>query len=845
MTRRVEIPQLALVMLVGASGSGKSTFARRHFLETEVLSSDRFRAWLADDENDQSVTSDAFESLRYIAAKRLVRGRIVVVDATNVQMESRKSLIALAREHDVLPIAIVLDVSADDCVARNAGRTDRRINAGAVRRQVTDLRRSLRGLQREGIRQVHRLTLAELDDAEVVRQPLWSDRRTEHGPFDVVGDVHGCREELELLLTKLGYAPTDDCAYEHPQGRKAVFLGDLVDRGPDAVGCVELAMRMTARGTALCIQGNHETRLLKKLRGKDVKLTHGLETTMAQLETIDAERRDAITTWIDGLISHFVLDDGRLVVAHAGMKEAYQGRSSGRVREFALYGETTGEIDSYGLPVRADWANEYRGRATVVYGHTPVLEAEWVNGTICVDTGCVFGGALTALRWPEKELVSVQAAREYFAPIRPLAAPAARPAQHAADDLLDVADVLSRLRVDTRLAGTVVVSEAHVRAALEVMSRFSADPRWLVYLPPTMSPSATSSRAELLEHPDEALGYYREHGITQVICEEKHMGSRMVVVLARDGDAARRGFGVSGAERGACVTRTGRRFFAEDRAMEAALLDRIDCAMARAGLWEELKTDWVVLDSELMPWSAKAQDLLRDQYALTGSAGTTALGDAVLALESATARGVELDGMLERTRRRVEHVARYIESYRRYCWPVASMEDLRIAPFHLMASEGAVHVDRNHHWHMGTLARLAETGDALFVGTRYRTVDLVDERSTAEAVSWWEELTGAGGEGMVVKPLDFLARGRKGLLQPAIKSRGAEYLRIIYGPEYPDQLEALRSRGVGRKRSLALHELALGIEGLERFVRKEPLRRVHECALGVLALESEPVDPRL
>lgn len=267
--------------------------------------------------------------------------------------------------------------------------------------------------------------------------------------------------------------------------------------------------------------------------------------------------------------------------------------------------------------------------------------------------------------------------------------------------------------------------------------------------------------------------------------------------------------------------------------------------MERSGLWDELASDWVVLDTELMPWSAKAQGLIRDQYALTGSAGTAALGDAIIALEAASARGVELDGMLERTRRRAGHVARYVDSYRRYCWPVASIEDLRLAPFHLMASEGAVHIDRDHLWHMRTLSRLADIGERALVATPHRVVDLGDERSVADAVAWWEERTAAGGEGMVVKPIEFVVRGRKGVLQPAIKCRGHEYLRIIYGPEYPDQIEALRSRGVSRKRGLASQEFALGIEGLERFVRKEPLRRVHECALAVLALESEPVDPRL
>jgi hypothetical protein len=208
--------------------------------------------------------------------------------------------------------------------------------------------------------------------------------------------------------------------------------------------------------------------------------------------------------------------------------------------------------------------------------------------------------------------------------------------------------------------------------------------------------------------------------------------------------------------------------------------------------------------------------------------------------------GVEVKDLFERTRERARLAKLYVDSYRRYCWPVESVGDLKLAPFHLLASEGGVHVDKDHGWHLAMLSKLCD-GDPILLATPYLIVDLTDPSSESDGVRWWEELTGRGGEGMVVKPLEFLARGRRGFVQPALKCRGQEYLRIIYGPEYtmPENLSRLRSRGLSVKRSLALREFALGIEGLERFVRNEPLRRVHECAFGVLALESEPVDPRL
>ncbi len=871
----IVIPECALVVLVGASGSGKSTFARRHFRPTEVLSSDTFRGLVSDDETDQAATPDAFDALRYVAAKRLAARKLVVVDATSVDPEARKPLVALAREHHYLPVAIVFDLPERVCQERNRTRTDRDLRPHVVHQQHERLRRTLRGLEREGFRYVTVLrSPEEVDGATLDRQRSWSNRSDEAGPFDVVGDIHGCAAELEALLAQLGYTVTEATGPDGvtfdvlpPAGRKLVFLGDLVDRGPDTPRVLRLAMAMVAAGTALCVPGNHEAKLLRWLRGKDVKPTHGLAESIAQLEREPPAFRQRVSDFIDRLVSHYLLDGGRLVVAHAGMRADLQGRASGRVREFGLYGETTGETDAYGLPVRYDWAGEYRGAAAVVYGHTPVPEPEWLNQTLCIDTGCVFGGRLTALRWPEKEIVSVPAARVYFEPVRPLRPALATAetaaagsavtltAQQAHDDLLDLADVSGKRIVETRLFRTVTIREENSAAALEAMSRFAADPRWLVYLPPTMSPPETSTRPDLLEHPAEAFAHYRRQGVARVVCEEKHMGSRAVVAVCRDAAAAARRFGVAPSDGiGIVTTRTGRRFF-DDRALEKALLGRVAGALGESGLLDELGADWVVLDAELLPWSAKAQALVREQYAAVGAAAEAGLGAAVSALEGAAARGVDVATLLERERERAGLVARYRDAYRRYCWPVAGIADLRLAPFHLLASGraepgakgGQVHVDRDHLWHMEVARRLAAVDPALLLATAHRTVELGDDASVAAATAWWEELTGRGGEGMVVKPLEFLARGARGLLQPAIKCRGREYLRIIYGPEYtrPEHLERLRARGLSAKRSLALRELALGIEGLERFVRGEPLRRVHECVFGVLALESEPVDPRL
>ncbi len=1164
-TRRpfyIEIPDFAVIALIGVSGSGKSTFARTHFRATEILSSDRFRGLVSDDENDQSATTDAFDALHYLAAIRLRNRKSVVIDATNVQPDARKQLLSVAKAHDCLAVAIVLDAPESVCAARNATRADRQFGPHVIRNQSRNLRQSLRNLKREGFRYVFALNPAQIEEAQITRIPLWTDRRAETGPFDLIGDVHGCYDELVELLTKLNYAPdAASGAWTHPLGRRIVFLGDLVDRGPKVVETVRLAQQMMAAGTAFCVPGNHDMKLMRALSGKNVTVSHGLAESLAQIDALPEAERESFKTeyvkWADGLVSHLWLDGGKLCAAHAGMKEDYIGRASGRVREFALFGETTGETDDFGLPVRYPWASDYRGKTTVVYGHTPVPSADWLNNTLNLDTGCVFGGALTALMWPESEIVSVAAKQTYAEPIRPFlpakkpAAPdrediektllalaarhietrkigaeavrnkhrlqadadkyarmrdeleakaqnaesggnaelaaqfrkakagyertgaemetplaeavsmantvlralldaetklrqlaeqasvalpdfdaaldsevaeanapvfdpkaealinaavrdmkdnqiknrelavqaissknnlqaeadkndrmeqildqkmqdavarddqrqirdllkdkkslnriqdkvradleaaivatdkikaalhedeervrnraseamlmkgrlrhteiqkrtlaalasfelleldiaqqfeklqarlADRQASEAAqkemtyatsqwqhDELLRAEDVLGKRLIATETMANIMIPAANAAAALEVMSRFAVEPRWLIYLPPTMSPCETAPDGDLLERPEEAFAYYRGQGVKQVICQRKHMGSRAVVVVCRNEEAAFKRFGqpMGSGITGQIFTRTGRQFF-DEAALNAGLLAEIQNAMTAANFWEEFQTDWFCLDCELMPWNAKAQGLLREQYAPVGAAAKAALAAALQETEIARARGLDLAALTESLTERKGDAAKYTDAYARYCWPVSGLTDLRIAPFHLLASEGRTYFDLTHDRQIEVLSRLAQHS-ANLIATESRIVNTNDAESVQSGADWWRELTENGGEGMVVKPLEWLVRGAKGWAQPALKVRGREYLRIIYGPEYtqPANLNRLRSRGLGAKRSLALREFALGREGLRRFTQKQPLRQVHECAFGVLALESEPVDPRL
>ncbi|MEU8816501.1 polynucleotide kinase-phosphatase [Actinoplanes sp. NPDC048796] len=828
----IDIPELALVALVGISGSGKSTFARTHFRPTQVLSSDFFRGLVADDENDQSASAEAFDALHYIAGKRLTAGRLTVVDATNLQPHGRAELVRVAKEHDVLPVAIVLDVPEALAWERTQARPDRTFDRRVLSRMHRDLRRSLGSLTREGFRKVHVLRGPdEIAAASIRYEKLFNDKRELTGPFDIIGDVHGCRSELETLLERLGYALTRDAqgrpvGAAHPEGRTAVFVGDLVDRGPDSPGVLRLVMGMVAAGTALCVPGNHEQKLARKLNGRQVQLTHGLPETLEQLSAEPAEFVAEAKTFIEGLVSHYVLDGGKLVVAHAGLKEAYQGRASGRVRSFALYGETTGETDEYGLPVRYPWARDYRGSAAVVYGHTPTPKPEWVNNTICLDTGCVFGGALTALRWPSRELVAVPAEREHYAPVRPLL-PATRP-----DEGLEITDVTGRRHLEYGYGRATIAAE-NAAAALEVMSRFALDPATLIWLPPTMAPCSTSELDGYLEHPATAFADMRAAGVDKVVCEEKHMGSRAVVRVSRLGDGD------------AIWTRTGRPFFGPE--LDGPLLAKVRAAAA--GLFDELGRDWLLIDAELLPWSAKAAGLIRERYAGVGAAGRAALPAALDVLAGTAARGLDVTALRERLELRSAEISGYSAAYRSYVKPTDGLTGVTLAPFAVLAGDGVSYASRDHGWHLGLADRLVAADPALFTPTRRVAVDLADPASEAEATEWWLALTAAGGEGMVVKPWSGLtateAKGR--LVQPGVKCRGREYLRIIYGPEYtrPEQLARLRRRNLGRKRNLALREHGLGLAALDRVAAGEPLWRVHELVFAILASESEPVDPRL
>ncbi|MEM1215041.1 MAG: polynucleotide kinase-phosphatase [Bacteroidota bacterium] len=844
----LHLPEKCLVLLIGGSSAGKSTLANRLFEASEIVSSDDCRRMVANDENVLDANDATFAVLHLIVRKRLERGLFTVVDATNLHTDSRKDLIKIARENHLQTLAIVLNLPTSILKARNATRPDRQLPVRTVVRHQRTAKQSIRHLSKEGIRYFREVrSEAEANELTVVRTPMPSNFKDQTGPFDLIGDVHGCLPELLALLAQLGYAVeqhedrTQHFGYTvtPPAGRRAIFVGDLVDRGPASNEVLRLVMSMLAAGTAYCVAGNHDDKLRRYLQGRKVTIAHGLQETIDQLDTEDEAFRAQVLATLQALPYHLELDGGQLLVAHAGLAEHLHGRIGGAVREFCLYGQTTGQVDADGLPERYPWARDYQGKPLVVYGHTPTEQPTWQNRTLCLDTGCVFGGTLTALRYPEKELVSVPARATYAETKRSF-----KRGAEQSKSVFQLDSIYGRQHLSTPWRNVTIKAEQSA-AALETMSRFAVDPRQLIYLPPTMSPPATSRLEGFLEHPAEAFAYYREKGVQRVVCQEKHMGSRAVVVIGKDADSLAQRFHIQKGL-GWILTRTGRAFFA-DNELEQALLTRWRDQLSRVGFWERHGTDWVLLDAELMPWSAKAKTLLQQQYAATAAAGSLAMEHALISVQQAQARGLAIGELATHLTQHQQHLTQFRAAYQPYCWEVNDVNDIRLAPFHLLATEGCAHTDKGHDWHLNELERCCTSDEPTLQMTRYRWVDLADVQACAAATDWWLNVTEAGGEGMVVKPATFVATEEEQLLQPALKVRGREYLRLIYGPDYtlPDNLQRLRKRSLGKKRRLAEQEFTLGLAALQHFVQCESLNQVHRYVFGVLALESEAVDVTL
>jgi polynucleotide kinase-phosphatase len=862
---RIALPHAGIVLLVGPSNSGKTTLLKKWQKEnkispSEVVSSDQFRILVSDKEfvdwknmpkeeadilfDEYSLISkEAFALMDNIIRTRCRLNKLTFVDATHLQPDDRKRYIALARENHVPIVSIVLDVPEKVLLERDEKRDNPR-GKRRIKQQYQVFTREKRFMKKEGIRSLY--FLREIDDIELTRRSNPLELDADAG-IDIIGDIHGCYEEMIELLVKLGYEKDEDDFYRHSEGRKFLSIGDVMSRGPESLKSMMFFYRHVQQGLAYMIDSNHGWKIARWLDGKNVTLNHGdekVEQEFLQLEQEHggeqaAEWKNKLKDFLLEAPSHYILKKNGIpmvVCAHAGIRDEYIGKQSRDVSDFCRYGDTDG-FDEKGKPIRKDWFIGHQTSQLIVWGHDPKPQPLKINNSLNIDQGVVFGGKLTAYRFPETQIIAVEAKKDYSgAPDNPLVEWKKKRLNQP-----NIGKFLKGYSVLTEEFGEVAVPAETVKPAIDAVSHHTIPIEQLIYIPPTMSPTpAPSSLAKYLEHPLEAIQYYRSNGIEKIVAEKKHMGSRGILFLFKDHASAKKYIGTESL--GVIYTRTGRRFF--DKEIEEQIVRKLNDDLYSHDYFSQHQTDFLLLDAEIMPWNLKAKELISNQYAHVAENAMMDRAFLQGKLAEAAKTNNALAPWLDEYNEKVENAREFAEVFQGYCWDVVGLEDIKIAPFHVLAHSNRTFFDETHEWHMKMNHQFA-TYSSLFVATEYKI--LSDSASEAEVIQWWEEMTQDGHEGIVIKPEHYIPRSKGKLLQPAIKVRGSKYLKIIYGMDYlqPENLQRLKKRNTGKKQKLALKEFALGIEGINRFVNGESIERVHECTLATLAMEKDPVDPRL
>ncbi|MFY3791119.1 polynucleotide kinase-phosphatase [Ureibacillus sp. MALMAid1270] len=861
----VLIPNAGIVLLIGPSNSGKSTLLKQlvkkgQILPSEIVSSDQFRVLVSDVEfidlsnksgdeadtlfdNYQKISAEAFSMMDSLIETRCRLNKLTIVDATHLYSEDRKKYISMAKNNHVPIISLVMDVDQSVLLERDKERENPR-GSKRIKQQYQVFKREKRFIKKEGYLATY--FISHTNEIEVIRRenPLHLDLGN---GIDIIGDIHGCYDEMIQLLEKLGYEQNAEQYYIHPEGRKFLSLGDIMSRGPQSMKTMEFFLRHVNNGLAYMIDSNHGWKIARWLDGKNVTLSHGDELVEAEFRqyevTHGTEKADTLKYAIKDLLlkspSHYVITKNgipTLVCTHAGMKDEFIGKQSFDISDFCRYGDNEG-LDDTGRPIRKDWTIHHKTNTLIVWGHDPKPKPLVINNTINIDQGVVFGGELTAFRYPEKEFVAIQATTDY-------SEGKSNPLLELKKKRLDppnIAQFIDGFTVTTDVFGEVRIPKEHAIPAIDTVSHFTVPLEELVYIPPTMSPTPSPSSLEnYLEHPKEAIDYYKSMGIHRMVAEKKHMGSRGILLLFKDQET---GFKYVGRNTlGVIYTRTGRRFFDDNTELE--ILSRINKGLTTSNYFDKYGTEFVLLDAEIMPWNLKAKELISSQYAHVSE--NAILDRSVLKskIERALGNHKELENWLEEYDEKLTNAQIFKEVFQKYCWEINNIDQIQIAPFHLLAHSSETFFDKPHTWHMEKNKEFS-TLDTIFVETEYKVIH--DESSEEEVRAWWEEITADGHEGIVIKPEIFVSRSKGKLVQPAIKVRGKKYLHIIYGMDYlqPENLRRLKERKVGKKQKLALKEFSLGVEGIQRFVNGESISRIHECVLGTLAMESDPVDPRL
>lgn len=859
---KLSFPHAGIVLLIGASNSGKTTLLQRWIKEgillpSEVISSDELRRIVGDqdyitwtnrpkDEADglfeeyQAISGEAFRMLEEIIIARCRLNKLTVVDATHIYAEDRQRYLKIAEQNNVPIVAVVLNVSEKTLYRRDELRSQPR-GKKRVNQQFHNLKKGLPSIRKEGFRSVY--IVDEEEELEVFRKsnPIYID--VDKG-IDFIGDIHGCFTELITLLKELNYKAKDGF-FIHPEGRKFMSVGDVMSRGPKSLKTMLFFKEHIEKGLAYMTDSNHGWKIARWLDGRNVKMNHGDENVEKELKDYEQQYgqenttrlKEDLKTFLLSAPSHYVVTKNgvaTVVCTHAGIRDEWIGKQSDSISDFCRYGDTDG-FDESGKPIRKDWTVHHKGSQLIIWGHDPKPQPQLINNTLNIDQGVVFGGRLTAFRYPEWTIVSIKAEENY-------SGSSDNPLVEWEKKRLNppnIAKFIDGYNVKTGNMGDVKIPAGHVKSAIDTVSHYTIPIEQLVYIPPTMSPTPeVSGLDEYLEHPKEAFDYYRSHGVEQLIAEKKHMGSRAILLLFKDKSAATKAVGTP--MDGIIYTRAGRRFF--DKETEMKVVRQLTDELKEKNYFEVYNTDFVLLDAEIMPWNLKAKELIRKQYAHVSE--TAMLDRSKLVEKLTTAHYTDVSDWLMEYKDKLKNAEVFKEVFQKYCWSVDGLEEIQIAPFHVLAHSNRTFFDKSHRWHMEMNRQFAEQS-SLFVETEYKVIS--GPQDDEDIISWWETMTKEGHEGIVIKPDTFIPTFKGRLIQPAIKVRGRKYLNIIYGMDYlaPDNLIRLKRRNTSKKQRNALKEFSLGIEGIKRFVEGDSIERVHECVLAVLALESDPVDPRL
>lgn len=860
---KITVPNSGIVLLIGASNSGKTTLLNnwireKTILPSEVISSDDYRLVVGDtsfiqwtgkpkDEADSlydqyyAISREAFHTMDNVVEARCRLNKLTFIDATHLFVDDRKRYIALAKKHHVPIVGVVLDIPQDILLARDELREDPR-GKKKIKQQYQNFKREKRSIKKEEFKSSFFVQADEEIELERMDHPLLVD--VEHG-IDLIGDIHGCYDELIILLEKLGYEENDAALYLHPKGRKFMSVGDVMSRGPESLKTMLFFQRHIAQGLAYMTDSNHGWKIARWLDGRSVTLNYGDEKVEQEFKEYEkayglektVDTKEMLKNFLLQAPSHYVLMKNGVptaVCAHAGIKDEFIGKQSPDVQDFCRYGDSSG-LNEKGKPIREDWFVHHKGSMVIIWGHDPKPQPLVINNTINIDQGVVFGGQLTAFRYPEKEFISVQAANDYSGPLdNPL-----KEWEKKRFDAPNIEKFIEGYSVQTEQLGDVQIHHDIVKSAIDTVSHYTVPIEQLLYIPPTMSPTPESSQLpEFLEHPNEAIEYYRNHGIETLIAEKKHMGSRAVLLLFKDKESAKKSIGYE--MEGVIYSRSGRRFF--DKITDQKIVRELNEELTQKGYFDKYETDFVLLDAEIMPWNLKAKELISSQYAHVSE---NALLDRKKVLEKLNdSEHVNVKNWIVEYEEKLTNANTFKEVFQKYCWDIEGTDAIQIAPFHVLAHSNETFFHKPHTWHMEMNKEFA-ADSSLFVTTEYKIIS--DALSEQEVIAWWEEMTINGHEGIVIKPETYIPTYRGKLIQPAIKVRGRKYLHIIYGMDYLStlNLERLKKRNTSKKQKLALKEFALGVEGIKRFVNGESIERVHECVLATLAMESDPVDPRL